>query len=435
MSVPLSACGNKLMLIRGFSRGRLPKLLLDAQPFRSLLSDPGHRTMRTPLVMLIVCLPLWVGEAQTATAPYQLSGSFSVLSNSFNGVPGSRQPLLGWGGNAAFPPWHNLRLVLDYTTYQGTNLGSPQRAHFPTAGGQYSHRIGRESIFGKMLFGEGWLNKNWAANGATGTLASFTVYAGGGIDTPLGRHFSLRVEGGAEHTNFAFKLNSTSLFPYYRIPGLPSNFGRFSTGIVWAPRLSAVTQPSTTPPAPPESEIAFEEGSSFGHWDIEAGSWSSYIHVAGLEYDRHTWGKFIGARMDYVGEILPLTLLRQPAVEDEFGDPLSHHYTTVPGLAVTPIGLRMLWRNGKVWKPYFTVKGGVVGYTQKALSLDGAYLNFTLQTGVGMELRLTHAWEIRVGAGDFHFSNGRQVPSNPGLDDMMYTVGLSYHLHSRGTAD
>jgi hypothetical protein len=81
------------------------------------------------------------------------------------------------------------------------------------------------------------------------------------------------------------------------------------------------------------------------------------------------------------------------------------------------------------------LKGGVVGYTQKALSPDGAYLNFTLQEAAGAELRLTHAWEIRLGAGDFHFSNARQVPSNPGLDDMMYTVGLSYHLHSRGTAD
>ncbi len=69
---------------------------LTHSPFRWLLADPGHRTMRTPLVMLILCLPLWVGEAQTATAPYQLSGGFSALSNSFNGVPGSRQPLLGW---------------------------------------------------------------------------------------------------------------------------------------------------------------------------------------------------------------------------------------------------------------------------------------------------------------------------------------------------
>jgi hypothetical protein len=389
--------------------------------------------------MLILCLPLWVGEAQTATAPYQLSGSFNALSNSFNGVPGSRQPLLGWDVSAAFPAWHNLRFVLDYTDFQGKNLGSPQHGQFPTAGGQYSHRIGRESIFGEMLFGEGWLNKNWAANGAIGTLASFTMYAGGGIDTPLDEHFSLRVEGGMQYTNFALETSTTSLFPYYRIPGLPSNFARVSMGLVWAPRLarpeSAVTQLSGTPPAPPETEIAFEDEASFGHSHIEAGSWSSYLHVVGFEYDRNSWGKFIGARMDYVAEILPVTLLRQPAVEDEYGDPLSRNHTTVPGLAVTPVGLRMLWRDGKVLKPYFTTKGGVVGYTQKALSPDGAYLNFMLQETLGTELRLTRVWEIRLGVGEFHFSNARQVPSNPGLDEMMYTVALSYHLNSRRTAD
>jgi hypothetical protein len=394
--------------------------------------------MRTRLVLLILCLPLGTVEAQTATAPYQLSGSLNALSNSFNGVPGSRQPLLGWNGEVAFPAWHHLRFVLDYTDYQGTNLGSPQHGQFPMAGGQYSHRIGRASLFGTMLFGEGWLNRNWAANGAIGTLASFTLYGGGGIDTPLDRHFSLRVEGGVQHTNFALQINRTSDYPYYRIPGLPDNFARFSTGIVWAPRLagpaSAIAQLPVTPP-PPEAEIAFEDESSFGHWGIEAGSWWSYLHVAGFEYDRHTWGKFIGARMDYVGEVLPLTLLRQPAVEDEYGDPRSHNYTTVPGLAITPVGLRMLWRDGKVLKPYLTFKGGVVGFTQKALSPDGAYLNITLQQVMGTELRLTHAWEIRLGVGDFHFSNARQVPSNPGIDEMMYTIGLSYHLHSRRTAD
>ena len=395
--------------------------------------------MRIPLVLLILCLPLWVGEAQTATAPYQLSGSFNALSNSFNGVPGSRQPLLGWDAGAAFPAWHNLRFVFDYIDFQGKNLGSPQHGHFPTAGGQYSHRLGRESIFGKMLFGEGWLNKNWAANGAIGTLASFTMYAGGGIDTPLDGHFSLRVEGGMQYTNFALETSTTSLFPYYRIPGLPSNFARFSMGLVWTPRLApperAVRQLSSTPPPRPETEIAFEDESSFGHSHIEAGSWSSYLHVAGFEYDRNSWGKFVGARMDYVAEILPVSLLRQPAVEDEYGDPLSRNYTTVPGLAVTPVGLRMLWRDGKVLKPYFTIKGGVVGYTQKALSPDGAYLNFMLQETVGTELRLTRAWEIRLGVGEFHFSNARQVPSNPGLDEMMYTVALSYHLNTRRTAD
>jgi hypothetical protein len=58
-----------------------------------------------------------------------------------------------------------------------------------------------------------------------------------------------------------------------------------------------------------------------------------------------------------------------------------------------------------------------------------------MKSSPGTELRLTHAWEIRLGAGDFHFSNARRVPSNPGIDEMMYTVGLSYHLQSRSTAD
>lgn len=394
--------------------------------------------MRTLLLVFVLHLPLFGLRAQTATAPYQVSGSFSAMSNSFNGVPGSRQPLLGWNANGAFPPWHNLRFVLDLSNFQGTNLGTLQRGYFTTAGGQYSHAMGREVIFGKMLFGAANLNKNWAAKGAIGTSASFTIYAGGGVDTPLDRHFSLRVEGGVQHTNFAMETSLTSNFPYYRIPGLPTNFGRFSAGIVWAPRLApppdaAIGEFNSKAPAP-ESEIAFEDESSFGHWHIFAGSWWSYFHVAGIEYDRHTWGTFLGARMDYVGEILPITILRQPSLEDEYGDPLSARRTTVPGLALTPIGLRMLWRDGKVLKPWFTVKGGVVGFTQKALSPDGAYLNFTLQEALGLEIPVSHAWEIRPGVADFHFSDGRQVPSNPGIDEMMYYIALSYHLHSRGTA-
>ena len=58
------------------------------------------------------------------------------------------------------------------------------------------------------------------------------------------------------------------------------------------------------------------------------------------------------------------SLLRQPAVEDEYGDPLSHHYTTVPGHADrTPHALA---QQASVWKPYLTVKGGgVVAYTPR----------------------------------------------------------------------
>ena len=108
--------------------------VLWSEETRELLSATGHRSMRIPVVVLILCLPVGFGEAQTATAPYQLSGSFTALSNSFNGVPGARQPLLGWAVSAALPAWHSLRFVIDYSSFQGKNLGSPQHAQFPTVG-------------------------------------------------------------------------------------------------------------------------------------------------------------------------------------------------------------------------------------------------------------------------------------------------------------
>src|ERR1700739_4290396 len=70
--------------IRGLSLGRLAMVRLHASPFRTCLASPCHRTVRISLVILFLCLPLCVGVAQTATAPYQLSGSFNALSNSFN---------------------------------------------------------------------------------------------------------------------------------------------------------------------------------------------------------------------------------------------------------------------------------------------------------------------------------------------------------------
>ena len=135
--------------------------------------------------------------------------------------------------------------------------------------------------------------------------------------------------------------------------------------------------------------------------------------------------------MDYVAEVLPLVLLRQPRKTDVFGDPQSRTYTTVEGLGLTPIGLRMMWRDGKSWKPYYMIKGGMIGFTHKALSEQGSYENFSLQQSVGMQFRLTNRLDFRGGLSDFHFSNGFVVPNNPGIDEMSYNAGLSFHLTRR----
>lgn len=179
---------------------------------------------------------------------------------------------------------------------------------------------------------------------------------------------------------------------------------------------------------PVESELIAEGEGSFGHYHIFAYSWWSELYTGGIEYDRHTWDYFLKAQMDWVAEVLPVAILRQPADTDVFGDPLSQSRVINPGLGIYPVGLRMKWRYDKGWQPYFIIKGGMLFFTQKALSKDAAHQNFSLQMGLGMQRRLTKRFDMRVGYEDIHFSDAFMVPSNPGLDVMAYDGGIVYRL-------
>jgi hypothetical protein len=169
--------------------------------------------------------------AQTEAPPrYQIYGGYTFLSNSLNGVTGSHHSLNGYEGSVGFPSWHRLRFKIDAAGYVGTNLGAPQHPYFIIGGGQYTWRIRREFVFGEALAGTGGANKTWPANGAMGQTASFVSLVGGGLDTPLTHRVAVRVSGGYQYSYFA--LNTRNLVPY-RIPGLPTNFGRISGGLVW----------------------------------------------------------------------------------------------------------------------------------------------------------------------------------------------------------
>jgi len=391
--------------------------------------------MRKMLTAGLILTSSLVACAQTVSRiPYQIYGGGSRFSNSFNGVPGSENPLYGWDASVAFPDWHHLRFKLDVSGFAGTNLNAPQHAFLILGGVQYERETHKERVFVHALFGDAGLNRNWGASGSPGGTASFATVLAGGADSPMSRHFALRVEGDMVRTNFAMILSEMDPVPY-RIPGLPQYFGRLTAGVVWMPKIEKVRLQSPEEIAsqhqPMEQELAFEDAGSFGHFHVFAYSWWSTLNVTGIEYARHSWGRFIGARMDYVAEALPVVILRQPAKTDVFGDQLSQCKKTVPGIGIAPIGMRLLWRDGKAWKPYYTIKGGMVGFTQKALSSYASYQDFSLQQSIGMMIRLNDRWDLRAGVSDFHFSNAFVVPSNPGIDEMMYQGALCYHLKGR----
>lgn len=396
--------------------------------------------IRNLLLLALSFAPAYAGAQSKPYVPAQVYVGYSWLSNSFNGVPGSHQPLQGWEASLAFPDWHHLRFKLDTSMYRGNNLGEPQQAFFIMGGGQYERTIHRERVFAEALVGEGGLNGSWYKlntsaykNGNTGTIASLAEFLGGGIDTPIGRHTAFRVEGGVQHSNFdPITPTSQGSIPYH-LAGIPTYFGRLSAGIVWLPGEGTAVRSSSesSTRTPVESELIFEGMSSFGHFKIFANSWWSNLYTGGIEYDRHSWGRFLGARLDYSAEILPVVILRQPTVTDVWGNPIGAgrlNREIVPGVGILPIGMRLLWRDGARVKPYYGIKGGMTGYTQKTFSEHASYENFSLDQSIGLQFRVTDRTDFRAGVGVFHQSNGFVVPSNPGLDEMNCNIGISYHL-------
>lgn len=378
-----------------------------------------------------------ISSAQSSdSSSYRLAGGFSFFSNSINGVPGARQGLVGWQASMETPAWRNLRFKLDYSAYTGNNLGAPQHPYFILAGWEYEYHLRKERVFAEALFGDCGLNGNWGPNQSPGSSASFATLLGGGIDTPVSRHLAVRVEGGWQHTNFALYESAAYKYPY-QLPGYPKNFARISTGLVWTPhpepRSVVAAGSNGGEPEPVKSELVFEDLGSIGHYHLfTSGTVNATFNAAGVEYDRNSWGQWLGARMDYVAEVLPV-VLNEPSQANVWGAALTTQREHVAGLAIAPIGLRMLWRDGKSIKPYAFSKGGMIGFTKKVLSPKAGYASFTLQFSVGLQCRLSDRWDLRAGALYFHFSNAFLVPSNPGFDSMGYTAGISYHLGKRKT--
>ncbi|MGD0941002.1 MAG: hypothetical protein ABR905_14945 [Terracidiphilus sp.] len=186
---------------------------------------------------------------------------------------------------------------------------------------------------------------------------------------------------------------------------------------------------------PVERDIVLEGQASYGNYKLFATEGDTKIYTGGFEYDRHSWGYVLHARMDYVAEYLPVVIFTELADTDYFGNPISPTSTSrrlLYGMGFSPIGFRMMWRDKRAIKPYVLFKGGMLVFDHKAISNHAAYENFSMESGLGVQTKLTQRIDLRLGLwGDFHFSDGFLVPINPGTDMMNSNLGICYHLGSQ----
>jgi opacity protein-like surface antigen len=188
-------------------------------------------------------------------------------------------------------------------------------------------------------------------------------------------------------------------------------------------RASAESNPSQV-----ESEIGTVGGGSIGNLHIFGFASDRRLEMFGAQYVRHSWGGLLTARVDYLTEVLPVVLLREPKVYGANGMPLTAQRKTVYGAGISPIGVRLLWRRNKAWRPYLMGEGGTLYFKDRVLSTQGTHLNFSGETGAGIEFRTSPQTHLRLGYSWFHFSNGDIAARNPGLDSNFIYAVFSFDL-------
>ncbi|MGB8029005.1 MAG: hypothetical protein WCF30_04995 [Terracidiphilus sp.] len=193
-------------------------------------------TFRLSLLIALLLTALAV-RAQTEApaqkpARFQLYGGYAFVSNSPNGLPGERQPMNGWNATIGIRQWRFIRFKVDLSSYQGTNQGAQEDVYYILGGWQFTRRFGRESVYVEALAGDGGMNRYWGPQASPGETASFATVVGGGLDTPISRSVAFRISGGYQWSNFQLINNVSDIMPI-QTPGLPNNFARVSTGLMW----------------------------------------------------------------------------------------------------------------------------------------------------------------------------------------------------------
>lgn len=189
------------------------------------------------LLTIVVCTPALNAQVTPGTGgnakergEQQIYAGYSYLSNDFRGSYFGNGGMSGWEAAYAAPLTKHLGIKISSFGYFKTVESAPQHPIYFLVGPEYTHHIRKESIFVQGLIGLAHMNSDWfygsgGTGGSSASSNSMAAEAGGGLDTPLSKHFSWRIEGDLVYSNFTVTDN--------QIHGLPNYFGKVSTGVVF----------------------------------------------------------------------------------------------------------------------------------------------------------------------------------------------------------
>jgi hypothetical protein len=133
--------------------------------------------------------------------------------------------------------------------------------------------------------------------------------------------------------------------------------------------------------------------------------------------------------LKYIAEITPVAIIKQPrqgfAPNGEPVD-LPDSSQRIHGAGISPIGLQMNFRRGRVLQPYVNGTAGVLYFTENVPVADSSNFNFVFGFGAGVEIWHRQDQSLILGYKYQHISNGYTAPQNPGVDSNLFYVGYAW---------
>ena len=185
----------------------------------------------------------------------------------------------------------------------------------------------------------------------------------------------------------------------------------------WAAFCSA-----SQPPAEPRHDFQFLGGYSPISATLIGTTADRRLVLVGFGYSYLCW---IWPRVSigYSGELIPAAILLQPGQNLPQFVPAHSVY----GFGVTPLGFTAEFgRAGKV-RPFLQTNEGIIASSEPIpINVTGATgLNFLIDVGGGVRIRVSSRRRISFGYKFLHISNGFTSAFNPGVDNNVFYAGFS----------
>ena len=145
--------------------------------------------------------------------------------------------------------------------------------------------------------------------------------------------------------------------------------------------------------------------------------------MAGFAYSYRCW-IWPQVSISYSGELIPAAILLQPGQNLPQFVPAHSVY----GFGVTPLGFTVEFGHASKVRPFLQTNEGIIASSEPIpINVTAATgLNFLIDVGGGVRIRVSPKRGISFGYKFLHISNGFTSAFNPGVDNNVFYAGFSF---------